>query len=377
VHLVASQRIAHVGSWELDLASPNVDVNVLQWSDEAYRVFGYESGQAQPSHDAFWARVHPEDRQKVQQAVRQAIDSRSVYEIEHRIVLDDGAVRIIHERAELAMDPRTGNPVKFIGTSQDVTQRREVEEALTVQQAELLHASRLSTVGQMVASLSHEVAQPLSAIENFAGACAGILESAAADGVSADHWRKLTEYTSAIMKQNERCRGILQRLRDFSGRTRRLSSCDLNELLRDSAELTAYEFRRHGIALRFDLADSLPPVHVDRIQIQQVIVNLLTNSRDSICDLPTARREIIIRSRLAEKGVWLEVEDRGKGLSEEVRRRLFEPFFTTKPSGMGIGLSICQTIVKDHGGQIEALTNIHGGATFCVQVPLSFEGSHA
>lgn len=375
-HLVASQRIAQVGSWELGLDSPDLDSNALQWSDEAYRVFGYEPGQVQPSNATFWTRVHPEDRSKVQQAVRQAIDTRSVYEIEHRIVLDDGEVRIIHERAELALDPRTGKPLKFIGTSQDVTERRRVEEALTVQQAELLHASRLSTVGQMVASLSHEVAQPLSAIGNFAGACASILESATASGVSADQCRKLQEYTSAIAKQNERCRGILERLRDFSGRTRRLSSCDLNELLRDSAELTAYDFRRLGIALQFDLPESLPPVRVDRVQIQQVIVNLLTNARDAICDLPSARREITLRSRTTENGVLLAVEDRGEGFSEEARRRLFEPFFTTKPNGMGIGLSICQTIVKDHGGQIEALANRHGGATFRVQLPLCLEDSH-
>lgn len=268
------------------------------------------------------------------------------------------ASRIVH--------PRPGKSPEFFCFDVDVTERKRAEEELAIRQAELLHASRLTTVGQMVAELSHEVAQPLSAIGNFAAASERILD------VESDlNLNALREYIGAIVKQSERCASILERLRDFSRRTSvSRSDCDMGELLRDSVELIASELRSNQVSVRIQLADDLPLVSVDRVQLQQVIVNLLTNARDAVRNQAPERRLILVRARTEEGTLVFDVDDHGSGISGEVAARLFDPFFTTKEHGTGIGLSICQSIVKDHGGRIEAFSNSKGGATFRVRLPL-------
>ena len=268
------------------------------------------------------------------------------------------ASRVVHSRP--------GKPPEFFCFDVDVTERKRAEEELAIRQAELLHASRLTTVGQMVAELSHEVAQPLSAIGNFAAASERILDVA-----SDPKLKTLHEYVRAIVKQNERCMTILERLRDFSRRTSASrTECDFGELLRDSVELIGNELRRNHVAVRIQLADKLPLVSGDRVQLQQVIVNLLTNARDAVRDQKPERRVVTIRALADEDAVIFEVDDLGCGISDEIAAHLFDPFFTTKEHGMGIGLSICQSIMKDHGGRIEARSKPAGGATFRVRLPL-------
>lgn len=250
--------------------------------------------------------------------------------------------------------------------AQDITDRKEAESRFEKQAAELLHASRLSTVGEMVAALSHEVAQPLSAIGNFAAACEKIIGSPDENGHS-----ELSEYVAAIIKQNRRCATILQRLRDYS---RRASSCrtecDLAHLLRESAELVSSELRSRAIEMNFDLPKELPVVMADRVQLQQVVVNLLTNARDAVCDEEAHRRVVTLRAMARKDAVAFQVEDSGQGFPGNSAEQLFEPFYTTKKNGMGIGLSICHSIVHDHGGKIDAFPNESGGATFRVSLPL-------
>ena len=250
--------------------------------------------------------------------------------------------------------------------AQDISEKKENERRFEEQSAELLHASRLSMIGQMVATMSHEVAQPLSATGNFAAACSRILEKP-----DPEH-AKLVEYVSAILKQNQRCGEILKRLRDFSKTTAfQQTGCDLAELLRESVSFLANELGRQEVPVFLDLSPELPSVHVDRVQIQQVVINLLTNARDALCDQPEDRRQILLKAWAEGSEVAFSVEDRGKGLSDEEIELLFDPFFTTKQEGMGLGLSICHTIIAKHGGRIEAASNQHGGATFTVRLPLT------
>jgi len=274
------------------------------------------------------------------------------------------ASRVVH--------PRSGRQPEFFCFDVDISDRKRAEEELALHQAELLHASRLSTVGQMVAEISHEVAQPLNAIGNFAAASERILQTDLDGQISTLH-----EYVRAILDQNQRCITILGRLRDFSRRapaTR--TSCDIGQLLHESVDLMSLELRRNHVVVQFQLADKLPPVRGDRIQLQQVIVNLLTNSRDALLDRHEDRRMISIRAFAEPEAVVFEVEDAGSGLSGDATVHLFDPFFTTKRHGMGIGLSICQSIVKDHGGRIEASSNPLGGATFRVRLPLTRKKGH-
>jgi len=270
--------------------------------------------------------------------------------------------RIVHSRP--------GRSPEFFCFDVDVTERKRAEEELAIRQAELLHASRLTTVGQMVAELSHEVAQPLSAIGNFAAASERLLDVGSDPDLTSLH-----EYASAIVKQSERCAAILERLRDFSRRTSTTrSDCDLGELLCDSVDLIASELRSNHVTVRIQLEDRLPSVWGDRVQLQQVIVNLLTNARDAVQDQSPERRMILVRARADEEVLTFDVDDHGDGVSGEIAAHLFDPFFTTKDHGTGIGLSICQSIVKDHGGQIEAGSNQQGGARFRVRLPIKEGG---
>jgi C4-dicarboxylate-specific signal transduction histidine kinase len=258
-----------------------------------------------------------------------------------------------------------GRVEQVIGTAQDITKWKEAEEELAVRQAELVHASRLSTVGRMVAALSHEVAQPLNATGNYAAACQQILDSE-----RDDQRASLREYVNSIVKQNQRCGQILKRLRDFSRRTpAQRSKCDIAHLLRDATELVSFELRRDKVSVRFELASGLQTLWCDRIQLQQVVVNLLTNARDAVRKQEIARREIEVRASAANGAAVIEVDDLGSGLSSDMAARMFEPFYTTKEQGMGIGLSICQSIVKEHGGQIEAYSNRSGGTTVRITIP--------
>ena len=271
------------------------------------------------------------------------------------------ASRVVH--------PRAGKPSEFFCFDVDITDRKRAEEELAFRQAELLHASRLSTVGQMVAEISHEVAQPLNAIGNFAAASERILETNVDGQLSTLH-----DYVRAILDQNQRCITILGRLRDFSRRAPAThANCDIGQLLHDSVDLVSLELRRNNVKVEFKLADKLPPVQGDRVQLQQVIVNLLTNARDALEGQPENRRTITIRAYSEPETIVFEVEDAGCGISGDATLHLFDPFFTTKRHGMGIGLSICQSIVKDHGGRIEAVSNSSGGATFRVRLPLTRE----
>ena len=253
----------------------------------------------------------------------------------------------------------------FVRMDVDVTEQKRIEAEMSLRQRDLLHASRLNAIGQMVAGLSHEVAQPLNAISNFATASHRLLESDTSEKLET-----LKEYVQAIVDQSRRSAAILRRLRDFSRRTpTQKDQCDLNQILLESFELVSPELRRNNTRVRLELSTTLPFMLADRIQIQQVVINLLTNAMDALGNQSPERRQITIRSRDEVEFVVFEVEDSGPGIPPEVAQRLFEPFFTTKSEGMGIGLNICETIVRDHGGKIAAVSNKLSGATFRIQLP--------
>lgn len=341
-----------------------IDGTITFWNQASERLYGYSAEEAlgRDTVDLLHAEsTRDDERQLMKEIVRTGLVPQTE---EVPVVSRDG--RHLWVFANRILHPRPGRPPEFFCFDVDITARKQAEEELATRQVELLHAARLSTVGQMVATLSHEVAQPLTAIGNFAAASVQIL---AAD--SPPPINKLNEYVQAIAKQNERCSAILDRLRNFSRRTTmRKSSHALASILPEAAELVSSELRRDRIEIRFDYGKDLPLVLVDKIQIQQVLVNLLTNARDAVHDQPIERRQIIVRMRAEDRDAVIEVEDQGKGLPAELTDRIFEPFFSTKDTGMGIGLSVSRRIVREHGGDIVALSNEHGGATFRVRLPI-------
>lgn len=334
----------------------------------AEKLLGREHAEIIGQHQSF---LHPpEEVARYRELFRAHGTAQSKTPIEVEVLRKDG------RRVDVSISPSVTDIAgqRIIqGIFRDISERKQMEKELSVRQRELLHASRLSAIGQMVAGLSHEVAQPLNAISNFAVASTQLLNSDTAGPSD-----KLKEYVQTINDQSRRCAAILQRLRDFSRRVPTLKVlCDLNPLLRESVELIASETRRREARIQLELADELPQIAADRVQIQQVVFNLLNNALDAVRDQNLERRRMTVRSYAETNAVVLEVEDHGPGIVQEITQQLFEPFITTKQDGMGIGLSISKTIVSDHGGTIEASANHFGGATFRVRLPCSYDVNYS
>jgi PAS domain S-box-containing protein len=250
--------------------------------------------------------------------------------------------------------------------SSDVTKRKVAEEAARQHQAQLTHVLRLSTMGEMAAGLAHEINQPLGAIANFATGCARRLR----DGtMQPDDVLGIVEQIAA---EALRAGTIIRRLRSLIRKEdSRHEWTNLNELVADAVRLLASDLRHAGITVSFDLSDAVRPAHVDSIQIEQVLLNLLRNAMDAVAEVPPARREIRIATALVgDEHVEINVSDRGTGLAADIGDTIFDPFVSTKPNGLGLGLSISRTIIESHGGRLWAHANPEGGATFTFQLPI-------
>jgi two-component system sensor kinase FixL len=254
----------------------------------------------------------------------------------------------------------------FAGFLRDVSARRDAEQRLHELHAELVHVSRLSEMGEMASGLAHELNQPLTAIINYLQACRRL----SADSAAAERGR-VGELIEKAIAQTERAGQIIRHLRRFvaRGETERAAE-DIGPVVEEAADLALIGASERGIKATFDLADGLPPALIDRVQIQQVIINLVRNSIDALSE--AGRGEVTVSTRRAATDmVEIQVRDTGPGLDEAVARRLFQPFVTTKPGGIGIGLSICRTIVEAHDGKLWASDNPGGGTIFHLTLPLA------
>lgn len=342
-----------------------VDGTVTFWNRASERLYGFTALEA-IGKDVVSLLLTDDEAKRERRLIADALRTGCVPAAEElEVVRKDGTVAsIISSRV---LHSRPGRPPEFFCFDVDITDRKQAEEELAIRQVELLHAARLSTVGQMVATLSHEVAQPLTAIGNFTAASAQLLATEPLPRID-----KLNEYVQAISKQNDRCSAILDRLRQFSKRSPvQRSSHALKSIVQESIDLVQGDFRRDSVEISCEYPDDLPLILVDKIQIQQVLVNLLTNARDAVRQQPINFRQVKVSTRANESAVEIEVADRGQGISEDIREKIFEPFYTTKDTGMGIGLSISRRIVREHGGNITACSNDQGGATFRISLPLN------
>lgn len=258
------------------------------------------------------------------------------------------------------------------GIIRDVTEQREAEETLRHMEGKLAHVSRLSTLGEMVAGIAHELSQPLYSIQNIAKACRNVLARQPAGGELDD----LQEWYDEMADCAARAGAIVRQLRDFA-RPAELTHepTSVSSLLEDSIKMMAAEARRRRVGIRLARGCDSCRVTVDRIQIQQVLINLLQNACEAMDEERFTRREIIIRTRQVDSFAEISVTDNGPGLPTKPGLQIFEPFVTTKPSGLGIGLAICATIVHRHGGDLQARTNPEGGATFSFTLPRILEES--
>ncbi len=259
---------------------------------------------------------------------------------------------------------RSGSNRGFIGVIRDITERHQSERQVRELTAELVHISRLSAMGQLSSSLAHELNQPLTAIMNYAEAARQMVELSGERSLP-----KVKEFLAKTVEQAERAGQIIRRLRSFveKGPVER-SLEELNKVVLDASNLAAIGVRVDGIRMHFDLDDTLPPISIDKIQIQQVVVNLVRNAVEVLHE--AQRRELTIRTRSDAGSQEVSVCDTGPGLDPAIAQKLFTPFLTTKKDGMGIGLSISRSIIEAHNGQLWAEANPGGGTIFCFRLPL-------
>lgn len=320
---------------------------------------------------AGWPRAfHPDDMASMLEKWRAIRMSGMRGELEARLRRFDGEYRWFLHRAEPLRD-KFGNIVKWYGSSTDIEDRNRTEEALREARAELAHVTRVTTLGEMTASIAHEINQPLAAVVANAEACLRWLDHGTPD---LDRARRSAEW---IIDDGNRASEVIRRIRTLANKTDiEKVSLDINDVVKEVIALMQRELESHQVSLRTEIAQALPMVLADRVQLQQVIINLVINGMEAMQSVTDRPRELVIRSRQDEiQQVRVSVTDCGVGISTENADRLFKAFFTTKSTGMGMGLSICQSIMEAHGGRLWATPNIPHGATFQFILPVGAENA--
>jgi PAS domain S-box-containing protein len=361
--LTKAQRLSSSGSFSWRVATDE-----LMFSEEYYRIFDLDP--AKPVTVAMvMSRVHPEDAPALTKMIERARREGTDFDYEHRLVMSDGTVKYIYMVAHRADDP-DGHAV-YIGAVQDVTQRRLSEDALGRVRSELARVARVTSLGALTASIAHEVNQPLFSITTNASTCVRML------GGEPPNLEGAREMTRRIIRDGNRASEVITRLRAmFVKRDPIMESVDLNEATKEVIALSIGELQRAQVILHTDLAEDLPQVTGDRVQLQQVILNLCLNAADAMSGVQDRPRSLVIKTeKEGADYVRLSVEDTGVGFEPDSAEALFDAFYTTKHGGMGIGLSVSRSIIEGHHGRLWAAPRNGPGATFAFSIPLDLQSA--
>jgi signal transduction histidine kinase len=305
-------------------------------------------------------RIHASDRERVETVVRGALASGEEFDVEYRIAGTDGTLHWQSARGRADHGPGK----RLIGVVSDITQRKKSESEAAQDHAELLHMTRVSLLGQLSASIAHQLNQPLASILGNAEAAQQMLQRTPVD------LAELRDICADIVSEDQRAAEVIRRLGALFRRSPpALAPLDINELVRDTVELTRTNLQMHHVALVTALEPDLPPVEGDRVQLQQTLLNLVVNAADAMKTLPESERVLTIASALDAGMIKLCVADRGPGIPAQAMDKLFEPFWSTKADGMGMGLAVCRSIVSAHDGTLDVENAADGGAVFCVRLP--------
>ena len=361
--LAEGQRLSLTGSFSWRVAA-----NEITWSEQLYRIYEFEIG-VPVALELIRTRVHPEDRALLEKMVEHARNGESDFEWQYRLLMPDNSIKYLHAVAHATRGPN--GELEYIATVQDVTQRRISEEALARARSELGQVARVTSLGILTASIAHELNQPLSGIVTNASTCMRML---AAEPPNVDG---ALETARRTIRDANRASDVVTRLRAlFSKKNASMEAVDLNDAAQEVIALSLSDLQRNRVIVRSELAPNLPPINGDRVQLQQVILNLLRNASDALSAVNDRPRELLIRTE-PDQGdqVRLSVKDLGIGFDPQAIDRLFDDFYTTKNNGMGIGLSVSRSIVENHHGRLWASLNEGPGATFSFSIPCRSEGS--
>jgi PAS domain S-box-containing protein len=350
------QRTSRTGSFGWCLASGE-----FFWSEEFFNILEYDRSVI-PSAERAIERVHPDEQRRFRALIESASRDGREFDSEHRLVMPDGRIKYVHTAGRVV---RAEN-LDFVGSVRDVTDRVLAEERLREVQNELAHVARVNTLNALAASIAHEVSQPISGIITNANTGARLLKSSPPDIIG------LSETIRRTIRDANRASDVITRLRAmFQKRPPVREMIDLNEAAQEVIALTKGQILMNGVTITANLAEDLPWISADRVQLQQVILNLLLNASEAMAELAQGPRTIRIRTYLSDKEmVRLDVQDTGIGVPEESFEKLFEAFYTTKTAGMGMGLSICRSIVESHGGRLWIEDSNRSGTTFSFSIPM-------
>jgi PAS domain S-box-containing protein len=361
-YLAEAQRLSSTGSFGWKIGTDEIF-----WSKETYRIMGFDET-VSPTIGLLLQRVHPDDREFVQRQLERALQGEQRFDYEYRLRMPDGAIKHIHVRAH--RQTYEAAKEELVGALMDVTATKQAQEALQTAQTALAHVTRVTMLGEMTTSIAHEVNQPLGAIVTNAGASVRWLDRQPPD---------IEEARAAIgqiVNDAHRANQVIRRIRGFSKKVDpEMSRLDINDVVEEGVMLLRQEALRHGVTIRLQLESGLLPVRGDKIQLQQVMLNLLVNGMEAMATVRDRARVLIVRTQSHEAdGVLVAIEDAGVGIKPENTDRLFSAFYTTKPDGLGMGLSIVRSIIEAHGGRVWASPNAGPGVTF--QFTLSADRQH-
>jgi PAS domain S-box-containing protein len=357
-NLAEAQKLSLTGSFAWDPASDD-----YFWSDETYQIMGFDRN-VKPSMDIIMQRVHPDDRVDLQHETERVTQGALTQDHERRLLMPDGQIKYLHVRAHRVK--YASGKEEIVGALMDITESRKSQAALDAAQTALAHASRVATLGEISASIAHEVNQPLAAIVANGQACLRLLRRETPD---LNYVRGAIEW---IVKDGNRAGEVIRRVRGLLKKAdTQKASLEVNDIVSEVAALLQRELSTQHVTLRLELASAMPPIVGDRVQLQQVIINLVVNGVDAMQAVTGRPHALLIRSYEDEAHqIVVAVKDSGVGIPAETADRLFDAFFSTKPSGLGIGLSICRSIIGDHGGRLLAANNTgEPGATFRFALP--------
>ena len=370
-YLTQAQTLSHTGTWAFSATSSelaeraNTTPSLYYWSEESCRLWGFDPLQGPPDREAVWQRIHPDDHDRVYEAVQHALRQRKSFTVEFRLLLPDGTVKFLEAIGHVSA---RGELVEVIGTFVDVTERKraqEEHERLRQLESDLAHMNRLSIMGELAASLAHEMAQPILTARNNARAAVRFLDRSPPD------LSEVREALDCIVGDADRAGDIIDRMRDHIKKAPpRRDRFDLNKAINEVIALARSAITKNGVSVRTRLADELFPILGDRVQLQQVVLNLILNAVEAMSSIEAGARELVISTEQSQaNGVLVAVSDTGPGIDPEQLERVFEAFYTTKSSGVGMGLSICRSIIDAHGGRLWADVNEPHGAVFQFTLP--------
>jgi two-component system, LuxR family, sensor kinase FixL len=355
---------AELGMWMWDIVRDEVWI-----TDKGRALLGFAPLE-KIDFNRFRNRLHPEDRESVLQAVEKSLRTGAEYESEYRAVLPDGQVRWIAGRGQVEFNG-DGQPVRMRGVAVDITKRKQAEEQTAHQRNEIAHLSRVTTLGELSGSIAHELSLPLSAILSNAQAAQRVLAHGGAD------LAEVREILNDIVSEDKRAGEVIQRLRQWlkKGEVQQ-HSLRINEVVEDVLKLIHDDLINQHVTIDVELGRNLPLVTGDPVQLQQVLLNLVVNACDAMTNCDAPERRLLIRTGTETRNgngncaILVSVTDRGGSIPEEKMEQIFEPFFTTKAKGMGLGLSVCHTIIAAHRGKLWATNNADCGATFHFSLPI-------